>query len=216
MAHRNSTDTYRGNFNDDNDEIVVVLLTNSGGIVWRNIRGIGSAVAVSDYDRESRNVPFVFVSSTFRRSLLKFLFSGFSPPFCFFPFFVFPCQVLSFLLLLWLLFFYLIIPFDVVDLYNPVGLEQLRRVDYTLIVVTLNATRTRGGTRLQIAFDAGATLFREFASCPSNVFGETINRRRRAQLKILDSSMPSDCLFLSSGRRTRVSKRVLANVFAIC
>lgn len=32
----------------------VVLLTNSGGIVGRRIRGIGSAVAVSDYDRESR------------------------------------------------------------------------------------------------------------------------------------------------------------------
>ena len=37
MAHRNSTDTYRGNFNDDNDEIVVVLLTNSGGIVGGRI-----------------------------------------------------------------------------------------------------------------------------------------------------------------------------------
>lgn len=32
----------------------VVLLTNSGGIVGRRMRGIGSAVAVSDYDCESR------------------------------------------------------------------------------------------------------------------------------------------------------------------
>ena len=142
MAHRNSTDTYRGNFNDDNDEIVVVvLLTNSGGIVGGRVRGIGSAVAVSDYDRESRiyrlrgsyRRPFaVLFRFRFPVFLLLSLSLSLSLFLLFFLFHI-PLPVLSFLSSLSLslsLSFYLIISFNVVDVYpgdwNSSGVSTTR------------------------------------------------------------------------------------------
>lgn len=84
----------------------VVLLTNSGGIVAERIRGIGNAVAVSDYDRESRiyrrgaydRIPIARFKFRFPIFFLPFprLFScSFcAPPLPFFPFL--SCLIISF------------------------------------------------------------------------------------------------------------------------
>lgn len=93
----------------------VVLLTNSGGIVGRRIRGIGSAVAVSDYDRESK---IYHRPGLYRRppaALFGFRFPFFAFYSLSFPFWCFFLG--SFILLFPFLLFYLIILFSILDLY---------------------------------------------------------------------------------------------------
>lgn len=103
----------------------VVLLTNSGGIVGRRIRGIGSAVAVSDYDRESR---IYHRPGLYRRSsavLFEFRF-----PFLLFILFLFPFDV-SFLGLSFFFFpsfFFLWLFYSVFSIYT---LQWLKCVVYT-------------------------------------------------------------------------------------